>query len=81
MKVGHDGFHGRSEKVNFYKMSFSENVAMNAGQFDPVACAVQGWINSPGHRKNMLGSNNVCGVSVYCNFGEYYFTQLFALTS
>jgi len=42
--VGHDGFHERSEKVNFYKMSFSENVAMNGGKYDPVACAVEGWI-------------------------------------
>ena len=77
--IGHDGFNDRSAKVSFYKRSFAENVAYNMGQADAVQCAVSGWIKSPGHRKNMLATNNLCGIAVYCKYGNYYFTQLFAL--
>ena len=77
--VGHDGFEGRNNKVPFFKRSFAENVAYNYGQVDAVQCAVQGWINSPGHRKNMLATHNLCGIAVYCLYGKFYFTQLFAL--
>ena len=62
---GHDGFDERHKKVAFYNTSFSENVAYNYGQADPVECAVTGWINSPGHRKNMLARNVVCAIAVY----------------
>ena len=38
-----------------YKVrGFRENVAYNGGAEDPAKVAVDGWINSPGHRKNML---------------------------
>ena len=50
------------------------------GHADAVQTAVTGWINSPGHRKNMLATNTVCGIAVYCKYGHFYFTQLFALT-
>jgi hypothetical protein len=77
--VGHDGFKDRHKKVPFYTRSFSENVAYNHGSNDPVHTAVHGWIKSPGHRKNMLATNRICGIAVYCYYGKYYFTQLFAL--
>src|SRR5262245_53023898 len=32
----------------------SENLAMNSGMDDPVARAVEGWMDSPGHRANIL---------------------------
>ena len=76
---GHDGFNDRMRKVPFYVRSFSENVAYNYGCGDPVETAVRGWINSPGHRKNMLAVNSLCGIAVYCKYGKYWFTQLFAL--
>jgi uncharacterized protein YkwD len=42
--------------------------------------AVNGWIDSPGHRKNLLARHTHCGIGVYCNdAGAYYSTQLFAL--
>ena len=78
--VGHANFDKRNQQVTFWKRSFSENVAYNMGHADPVAVAVQGWINSPGHRANMLATNTVCGIAVYCKYGHFYFTQLFALT-
>ena len=61
-------------KVTFFVRSFSENVAYNFNMPDPVEVAVNGWINSPGHRKNMLSSNNICGIAVYPKYGRYYFT-------
>jgi len=40
--------------------------------------AVKGWINSPGHQKNMVGDYNLTGIGIAKNnVGEYYFTQLF----
>lgn len=60
--------------------SFSENVAYNSGCGDPIETAVRGWINSPGHRKNMLATNDLCGIAVHLQGGTYWFTQLFALT-
>ena len=76
---GHDGFNERMQKVPFFVRSFSENVAYNSNCGDPVEVAVKGWINSPGHRKNMLSKSNMCGIGVYVSYGRYYFTQLFAL--
>lgn len=76
---GHQGFNERMRKVTFFIRSFSENVAYNYGCGDPVETAVRGWINSPGHRKNMLATNSICGIAVYIHGGYYYFTQLFAL--
>lgn len=71
---GHAGFDDRARKVPFYYRSFSENVAYNYGCADAVETAVRGWINSPGHRKNMLATNNLCAIAVYCKHGRYYFT-------
>jgi len=61
---GHDGFKNRSNKVSFKKESMSENVAWNKATADPVRKAVNGWINSPGHRKNLLGDSNLCGIGI-----------------
>jgi len=77
---GHAGFNDRAKKVPFHYRSFSENVAYNYGCADPIEVAVRGWINSPGHRKNMLATNNLCAIAVYCKYGKFWFTQLFALT-
>lgn len=61
-------------KVTFFVRSFSENVAYNFNMVDPVEIAVNGWINSLGHRKNMLSNSNICGIAVYVKYGRYYFT-------
>lgn len=68
VKFGHGGFKKRHEKVPFSTISFSENVAWNMGFSDPkefTECAVRGWINSPGHRKNMLATNSICAIAVF----------------
>jgi len=76
---GHEGFSEWAKSVTFYTKGFAENVAYNYNCADPVETAVIGWINSEGHRWNMIGYYNLCSISVYCHGGYYYFTQLFAL--
>ncbi|MEG4589540.1 CAP domain-containing protein [Microcoleus sp. MOSTC5] len=78
VRFSHDGFEGRAKAITIPYQSVAENVAYNFGFSDPVRNAVEGWIKSEGHRKNMEGQFNVTGIGVAKNAkGEYYFTQLF----
>ncbi|WP_445306921.1 CAP domain-containing protein [Microcoleus vaginatus] len=78
VSFSHDGFEGRAEAITIPYKSVAENLAYNLGYSDPVRNAVEGWIKSDGHRKNMEGQFNVTGIGVAKNAkGEYYFTQLF----
>ncbi|HEY9806852.1 MAG TPA: CAP domain-containing protein [Candidatus Obscuribacterales bacterium] len=76
----HDGFQQRVDaiaKTVAYRGA-AENVAYNQGFSDPATKAVQGWINSKGHRTNIEGNYNLSGIGVARNDkGEYYFTQVF----
>lgn len=48
------------------------------GVSEVAKVAVNGWIESPGHCKNLLGNFTYCGIGVYMNHeGKYYLTQLF----
>jgi uncharacterized protein YkwD len=74
----HDGFEGRAKAITIPYQSVAENLAYNMGYSDPVRNAVEGWIKSEGHRKNMEGQFNLTGIGIAKNAkGEYYFTQLF----
>lgn len=76
---GHDKFESRTKNYPFKKTNAAENVGWNERAKNVAKMAVDGWINSPGHRKNMLDSHDLCGISVWRNFkGQYYLTQLFA---
>jgi uncharacterized protein YkwD len=58
-----------------------ENIASMRGQSDPAAVAVKTWMQSPGHRQNILGgrwNDSAVGVA-RANDGTYYFTQVFML--
>ncbi|MEG4031403.1 MULTISPECIES: CAP domain-containing protein [unclassified Microcoleus] len=78
VSFSHDGFEGRAKAITIPYQSVAENLAYNFGYNDPVRNAVEGWIKSDGHRKNMEGQFNVTGIGVAKNAkGEYYFTQLF----
>ena len=78
---GHDGFNERVKATRINFKTAAENVAYNQGYADPAAHAVQGWINSEGHRRNIVGDFNLTGMGVYQNdAGRYYFTQLFMNT-
>ena len=51
---------------------------MNVGYKDPARAAVEGWKNSPGHRKNMLGKFSLTGIGIARGKkGAYFFTQIF----
>ena len=78
--LGHAGFNERMKAVPFPVSSFAENVAMNSGLNNVAGVAVNGWIESPGHRKNLLSRSSLCAIGVYRNnSGAWYLTQLFAL--
>ncbi|TAG70427.1 MAG: CAP domain-containing protein [Oscillatoriales cyanobacterium] len=78
VKFSHDGFEGRAKAITVPYQSVAENVAYNFGYSDPVGNAVEGWIKSDGHRKNIESQFNLTGIAIAKNAkGEYYFTQLF----
>lgn len=58
-----------------------ENIAYNAGFENPVERAVYGWMNSPGHRQNILRDNwKETGIGIAVGpQGKYYITQVFLL--
>ncbi|MCL2924315.1 MAG: CAP domain-containing protein [Trichodesmium sp. MAG_R04] len=79
----HDGFQERVEIISqkiIYKGA-AENIANNMGYSNPGEKAVAGWINSPGHHKNIVGDYNLTGIGIAKNSGgTYYFNQLFIKT-
>jgi uncharacterized protein YkwD len=78
--ITHRGFDLRMKEIG-KKLAFwtaAENVATNSGYEDPGSRAVEGWKNSPGHRKNMLGDFTLTGIGVARSRpGAYYYTQIF----
>lgn len=59
--------------------AIGENIAFNRGYKDPVAKAVELWLDSPSHRRNLLDANwneSAVGIAVGDD-GSYYFTQVF----
>eukprot|EP01112_Ceratiomyxa_fruticulosa_P011592 TRINITY_DN3156_c0_g3_i2.p1 TRINITY_DN3156_c0_g3~~TRINITY_DN3156_c0_g3_i2.p1 ORF type:complete len:395 (-),score=77.37 TRINITY_DN3156_c0_g3_i2:140-1324(-) len=76
---GHQGFDKRVASYPFSHRSAAENVAMNRGFGDVARIAVDGWIQSPGHRKNLLSRSIHCTIGVHqADNGAWYLTQLFA---
>lgn len=76
----HNGFSERVKAISTMipYSSSAENVAYNMGYSDPATKAVQGWLNSTGHRQNIEGNYNLTGIGVAKNAkGQYYFTQIF----
>ncbi len=77
-RFGHDGF---SERVDRIKQSAgwisasAENVASGRLTAREV---VKGWLNSPGHKKNIEGNYVFTGIGVYTDKkGTVFFTQIF----
>lgn len=59
--------------------AIGENIAFNRGYSDPIAKAVDLWLNSPSHKRNMLSDTwreSAIGVAIGED-GSYYFTQVF----
>lgn len=81
VKFGHDGFHERARAVgqNISLKSCGENVAYCYLHKDPLKIAVIKWMESPGHRDNILGDYEMTGIAIVCDAkGGFYMTQLFA---
>jgi uncharacterized protein YkwD len=78
MKLGHDGFDERVDGLKISYSSAAENVAWNYNHPDPAVEALQDWIKSTGHRKNMEGDFKLTGIGIARDpRGGYYFTQIF----
>ncbi len=76
----HDGFDARVKAYPFPSRGAAENLAMSGGLPNPAKVAVDGWIDSPGHRKNLLSYQTWCGIGCYKGAdGKWWLTQLFAL--
>lgn len=79
MPFSHDGFDERVRAFPVVHRSAAENLALNSGVADVAKVAVDGWIKSPGHEKNLRGAFNLCGIGVARSAnGTFYLTQLFA---
>jgi uncharacterized protein YkwD len=80
VSFGHQGFQQRVQVIAqaIPVAGAAENVAYNQGSTNPAGQAVQSWLQSSGHRGNILGSYNLTGVGVAkSSNGRYYFTQIF----
>ena len=83
--LGHDDSRGhgpdwRVRQRGIRYRSVAENVAENRGWEDPVARAVDGWLRSPGHRRNIMDrglTESGVGIALDPESGTLYFTQLF----
>jgi uncharacterized protein YkwD len=75
---GHKGMEARVKKINKELgpiSSAGENVAV--GQMD-ASEVVQGWLNSPGHKRNIEGDFTLTGIGYAIDKkGEIYFTEIF----
>jgi len=59
--------------------AIGENIAFERGYDDPIAKAIDLWLNSPAHYDNLMDPNwkeSAVGIAVAPN-GAYYFTQVF----
>src|ERR1700743_2955020 len=76
---GHDGFRQRINKISarLGKLHVAaENVASGPMSAREV---VDGWLHSPGHRKNIEGDFQLTGIGLAKKSnGSIYFTQIFA---
>ena len=78
VKFGHDGFNSRARTIQkaLGSREVGENVA--SGQMTARE-VVDGWLKSPGHRKNIEGNFKLTGIGYARDKkGDIYFTQIFS---
>ncbi len=77
--VNHDGFVNRSENIikNLGAKTVGENIAYN---YSSPEAAVKAWLNSPGHKENIVGNYTHFGISIResTTTGNKYYTNIFA---
>jgi len=70
----------RAAKLGIFNwMAIGENIAFMRGYDDPASMAVEKWMQSPSHKKNILNNQwrqTAIGVAVGDD-GSVYFTQIF----
>lgn len=81
VEFGHTGFGGRVEKMKALMEGFrgaGENVLMTDNADEAPKRAVELWLKSPHHLKNIKGDYNYSGMGVWQDKdGALYFTQIF----
>lgn len=78
--MNHKGFSQRTKAVqkNSPRALIAENVAFNYGYSTPERHVVDSWINSSGHRVNIIGNYRYTGIGVAeSRDGKIYYSQLF----
>jgi uncharacterized protein YkwD len=66
----------RAGRISYWMVG--ENLFTSENVPQPVPAAIKGWMNSPGHRENILRSEfRETGVGVWRVKNKYYITQLF----
>ncbi|WP_431209783.1 CAP domain-containing protein [Puia sp. P3] len=76
---GHEGFHERIERIR--KRLGPVHVAAENVASGPMSAkeVVDGWLHSPGHRRNIEGDFRLTGIGLaFGRRGMIYFTQIFA---
>lgn len=68
----------RVKSADIFYLMVGENLFTSTNIPQPVPAAVEGWMNSPGHRENILRPEyRETGIGVWKVGNTYYFTQLF----
>jgi uncharacterized protein YkwD len=78
VKFGHDGFNTRAKTIQkaLGSLEVGENVAEGSMTAREV---VDGWLHSPGHKKNIEGNFTLTGIGYASDKkGDIYFTQIFS---
>jgi uncharacterized protein YkwD len=78
IKFGHDGFNSRAKAIQkaLGSLEIGENVASGPMTAREV---VDGWLNSPGHKKYIEGNFIFTGIGYARDKkGDIYFTQIFS---
>tara|TARA_R110002126_G_scaffold87127_1_gene209939 strand:+ start:1782 stop:2285 length:504 start_codon:yes stop_codon:yes gene_type:complete len=77
--VNHNGFTNRSE--NIIKVLGAEQVGENvAYNYNTPEAVLTAWLNSPGHRENIVGDYTHFGICIkeHPETGKKYYTNIFA---
>lgn len=68
----------RVRAVGIFFFAVGENLFTSTNIAQPVPRAIAGWMDSPGHRQNVLRPEyRETGIGVWKQGNSYYFTQLF----
>ena len=68
----------RVKSAGIFYIMLGENLFMCTNAPQPVPLGVKGWMDSPGHRENILRPEyRETGIGVWRKGNSYYFTQLF----